>query len=204
MRRRGELFGRCWPVETWVHRIPAGRKAMLLAVLSALVVILRSPLAAGALIVLLLVAAVSARIPLGVLLAPLRRLLLIVALIAGFHLVAGDPHAALRVAATMAACVLAAALLMLTTRLEELLAVFTAAAAPLRLLGVSPDRVGLAALLVVRSLPHLADLAAVTGDAARARGLERSVRARTTPLVLGAVRYAEDTGRALHARGLAD
>ena len=33
-------------------------------------------------------------------------------------------------------------------------------------------------------------------------GLEASLTARTVPLVLGAVKYAQDTGRALEARGL--
>ena len=50
----------------------------------------------------------------------------------------------------------------------------------------------------------LAGSFAEVGDAARARGLERSVRARTIPVVLSAVAYARRTGDALAARGLGD
>ena len=43
-----------------------------------------------------------------------------------------------------------------------------------------------------------------TGDAARARGLERDPRARLVPLVVRSVAHARATGEALDARGIGD
>lgn len=204
MRRRQQFLGRYLPGDGWLHRTPAGAKFAGLAALSLVVLLARSPWVSLASLGLVLLLGTSARIPLRELVSPVRRVWLIVAFIVVFHLVFSDPVTALRVVSTILACVLAAGLLMLTTPVAVLLAVFAALARPLRLLGVDPDRVALTAALMVRSLPYLADLTAVTGDSARARGLERNLRARTVPVLLGAVKYATDTGRALDARGLGD
>ena len=40
--------------------------------------------------------------------------------------------------------------------------------------------------------------------AARARGLDSSIKARIVPAILRSVKYAQDTGRALDARGIVD
>src|SRR5690606_34637702 len=128
------------------------------------------------------------------LLAPILRIWLIVAGVLVVHLWLTDWLTGARIASTIVACVLAAALLMLTTTIGELIAVFEVLARPLAVVGLPAESVGLAAGLVVRSLPVIADLARVSGDAARARGLEASPAARTVPLVLGAVKYAQDTG----------
>ena len=63
--------------------------------------------------------------------------------------------------------------------------------------------------LVVREKVHAAvpmtlDLANQSRDAARARGLERSPRARLTPVAIRVVAHARATGDALHARGIGD
>lgn len=204
MKRRQQFLGRYLPGDGWLHRTPPGAKFAGLAALSLVVLLARSPWASLAVLGLVLLLGVSARIPLRALVSPVRRVWLIIAFIALFHLVFSEPVTALRVVSTILACVLAAGLLMLTTPVTGLLAVFAALARPLRAFGADPDRVALTAALMVRSLPYLADLTAVTGDSARARGLERNLRARTVPVLLGAVKYATDTGRALDARGLGD
>ena len=58
--------------------------------------------------------------------------------------------------------------------------------------------------LAVRSVPVLARLAGEVGQARRARGAERSVRALAVPLVLRTVRHADRLGEALAARGVDD
>lgn len=202
MRARQEFLGRRVPGDGWLHRTPAWSKVAGVATLSILVLLTRDAIVNGVLIAVVLAVGMSGRLPLRALLAPVLRLTLLIAVVVGIHLLLTDWQNGLRIASTIAVCVLAASLLMLTTTVGELIAVFEALATPLRWVGLPPEQVGLAAGLVVRSLPVIADLARVTGDSARARGLERSLTARTVPLVLGAVTYAQDTGRALEARGL--
>jgi biotin transport system permease protein len=190
------------PGDSWLHRTPAWTKLAGVAALSVLVLLTRDAVVNAGLLVLVAVLALSARLPLRELLAPVLRIWLIVAGVVVIHLWLTDWLTGARIASTILVCVLAAALLMLTTTVGELIAVFEVLARPLGVVGLPSESVGLAAGLVVRSLPVIADLARVSGDAARARGLEASVTARTVPLVLGAVKYAQDTGRALEARGL--
>ena len=77
-------------------------------------------------------------------------------------------------------------------------------AQPLRHVGVSPERVALTVSLTLRSIPVVGQLLQQTLDARRARGLDRSVRAVATPLVIRTVRHAERVGDALAARGVDD
>ena len=202
MKARQRFLGRRVPGDSWLHRTPAWAKLAGVAALSVLVLLTRDPVVNAGLIAVIVVLALTARLPLRELLAPVLRIWLIVAGVLVVHLWLTDWLTGARIASTIVACVLAAALLMLTTTIGELIAVFEILARPLALVGLPVESVGLAAGLVVRSLPVIADLARVSGDAARARGLEASPAARTVPLVLGAVKYAQDTGRALEARGL--
>lgn len=202
MRQRQQFLGRMVPDDGWMHRLRPGWKLGGVAALSVVVLLFRDAGVNAVLLAVVLLAAVTARVPLRSALAPLLRIWFVFAAVALIHLVLTDWETGLRVASTIAVCLLAASLLMLTTSVAQLLTVFRTLAAPLRWVGADPERVGLAAALMVRSLPVVADLARVSGDSARARGLERNLRARTVPLVLGAVKHAQDTGRALEARGL--
>lgn len=202
MRQRQQFLGRRIPGDGWLHRLPAGWKLGGIAALSVIVLLFRDARVNAVLIAVVLLAALTARLPLQRVLAPLLRIWFIFVAVVLIHLWLTDWPNGLRIVSTIMVCILAASLLMLTTSIAQLLTVFRALASPLRYVGGSPERVGLAAALMVRSLPVLADLARVSGDSARARGLERNLRARTVPLVLGAVKYAQDTGRALEARGL--
>lgn len=96
--------------------------------------------------------------------------------------------------------VLLAALLTLTTRSEELLETLEAALSPLARLGVDPRRVGLTLSLAISMLPVVAGMAARIRDAQRARGVRLGVRA-VVPLLVLALRHADDVADALSARG---
>lgn len=202
MRARQRFLGRRVPGDSWLHRSPAWTKLAGVAGLSVSVLATRDAQVNAGLIVLIVAVAVSARLPLRELASPVLRVGLIIVTVFAAHLWLTDWATGLRISSTIVVCILAAALLMLTTTVGELIAVFEILAWPLRFVGLRPATVGLAAGLVVRSLPVIADLARVAGDSARARGLDASLRARTIPLVLGTVKYAQDTGRALEARGL--
>ena len=69
---------------------------------------------------------------------------------------------------------------------------------------VDPEAVALAFSLTLRAIPTTIAIADETRDAAVARGLERSPRARLTPLVIRVVAHARATGEALQARGIGD
>lgn len=202
MKVRQRFLGRRVPGDSWLHRTPAWVKLAGVAAFSLVVLLTRDVVVNAGLIGLIIVLGLTARLPVRELAAPVLRIWLIVAGVLLIHLWLTDWLTGMRIATTILACVLAAALLMLTTAIGELIAVFEVLAYPLRWVGLPPEVTGLAAGLVIRSLPVLADLARVSGDSARARGLEASLTARTVPLVLGAVKYAQDTGRALEARGL--
>ena len=102
------------------------------------------------------------------------------------------------------ALVLAASAVTASTRATDMLDTVAWALRPLRRLGADPDRVALTFSLTMRAIPSVQDLARETLFAARARGLERSPRARTVPLVLRTVAQAQLTGEALAARGIGD
>ncbi|WP_025134639.1 energy-coupling factor transporter transmembrane protein EcfT [Leucobacter sp. PH1c] len=102
------------------------------------------------------------------------------------------------------ALILAASAVTASTAIDDLLDTLTWALGPLRPLGVDPERVAFAFSLVIRAIPSLLELAAETRAAARARGLERSPRARLVPFVIRSVAHAQLTGEALVARGIGD
>ncbi|WP_349828165.1 energy-coupling factor transporter transmembrane protein EcfT [Brevibacterium litoralis] len=195
------------PMDTWLHRIPTPVRFAVLVVLGIVVLLVREPWVNGLVIAGVCSVGATARIPWRYLLRPYRAVwVLVLAVLLVQGLLVG-PWAALTLSTTLLACVGAAGLFMLTTSQGEILALFALLCAPLgwpgiRRLGVPPERPALAAALMIRSIAHIAGLAATAGDAARARGLDRDLRARTVPVVLGTVAHAERVGKALDARGL--
>lgn len=117
--------------------------------------------------------------------------------------VAGWERAAVVVGALLVA-VGAAALVTLTTRTDDLVAAMVTALRPFRRLGVDPDRVAFTLALTIRLVPVLISLVDDVLEARRARGAERSPRALAVPVVMRTVRYADQLGEALAARGFDD
>jgi biotin transport system permease protein len=192
------------PGSSPLHRAPAGLCLALVAVFTGALVVLRSPAAVGAgAVVCLLGYAVAGWSPLVALsqVRPLRWLLVV---LVPFQVWTAGWRVALVVVGTLVVTVAAACLVTLTTRVSDLLDTLVRLLAPLRLVGFDPERAGLALALAMRSVPVLGAAAGEVGDARRARGLERSVRAFAVPLVVRAVRHAERTGDALAARGFDD
>ncbi|GFZ92160.1 hypothetical protein GCM10011359_21800 [Nesterenkonia alkaliphila] len=196
------MLGRRAPGNGFLHRSPAGLKVAMLALFTALVLVAREPVVSAGGVVLVLLTALAAQVPLRMLLALLRRLWLLLVVLAALQLLLNDPLTGAEVLSRILATLLAAQLLILTTAPAELVAVLRVLLAPLRVLGLEPGRVALAALVMLRSIPFLADQFRMAGRQAAARGLERNLKARTLPLLLGAVEHARDTGRALSARGI--
>lgn len=198
------LLGMHRPGTTWLHRLPAGVKLLGLVLLGLVVVLVRGPVSA----VVALVVAVGLGAYAGLTaregLRTLRGLLLVAVLLGGFQAWNNGWARAVESVGDLLALVVLATVVTLTTPVDEVLDALVTALRPLRRLGVDPDRVALTISLALRAIPTTVAIAEETRDAAVARGLERSPRARLVPLVVRVVSHARATGDALHARGVGD
>lgn len=187
-----------------LHRLTPGPKLAGLFLLAVAVLVAKGPWTGVAFVALALVLAALGSLSPRSLLRALRPFLIVAVLLLAFNARQNGWPRAVEVVADLTALILAATVLTATTAVNDLLDTIVRSLRPFRRLGVDPDRVGLTFSLMLRALPGTIELAAETRDAARARGLERSIRARTIPLVLRVVARARDTGDALHARGVLD
>ncbi len=192
------------PGDTILHRLPVGAKVLGLAALSLAIVMVRDVrLALVFLLVTLLLAAV-ARVPLRSVWRAARGVLL-VAVVAGlFQWWWYGAEKAVETFLDLLSLALAALSLTATTTVNEMVDALSRWARPLRVLGVDPDRVALTVALTIGALPGTIAIARETRDAARARGLDRTPRAYLSPFVIRVVARAHESGDALHARGIGD
>ncbi|MEJ7796015.1 MAG: energy-coupling factor transporter transmembrane protein EcfT [Nocardioides sp.] len=198
------LLGLYRPGRTWLHRLPASAKLLGLLVASIVVVAARGPVSGVvALVVAVGLAAWSGAGP-RLLFRSMRVLVVLAAVLAAYTAWQRGWERAVEVSTDLLALVLLATVMTVTTPIDEVLDTITRALGPLRRFGIDPERVALAFALMIRAVPTTLDLARQTGDAARARGLERDPRARLVPLVIRSVAHARATGEALDARGIAD
>ncbi len=112
------------------------------------------------------------------------------------------PEAAIANTARLAAAMLLAGLVVLTTRMSDLLTALERGLTPLRPLGVDPERVALLLMITIGTVPVLARLAGDVRDAQRARGARASLRAFVVPFLVVSLKHADQLGDALTARGV--
>jgi biotin transport system permease protein len=190
------------PVETRLHRLPAGGKLAGLAVATVCLVSLpdlRWTLAAAAVVAGLYLAQGRVFAAHGLrMLRPLWPFLLVLALWHGWTGAWADGAG---IALRMLAAVALANLVTMTTRLDDLIAVVERAAAPLARFGLSPRRLGLAIALVIRFTPVLFRRTGQLMEAWRARSLRRPGVGIVLPATLSALDDAEHVAEALRARG---
>ena len=202
MNAHASLLGLYEPGEGWLFRLGTGVKYLLLVAVTV------PPLLAGSWWVT--TASLAAVLTLlwtsGV--TPMRALRIgwvlwmLLAVMAGYHLISLNPTAAVVQSGNILVAVLAARMLTLTTSTPVLMDALARGLAPVRWLRIDPQQVALAVALMIRSVPYLIGSIDDARDAARARGRDRNPALLLTPVVVGAVAYAERTGEALHARGL--
>lgn len=192
------------PVETPLHRVPAGVKLAALALFTLTLFRLTSPLAlavaAGAVLALHLpwghrFAAHAARM-----LRPLWPFVLVVAL---WHLWTQEYRAGAVVGLRMVTAVAAANLVTMTTRLSDMLAVFETLARPLSPV-LPPRRLAMAFALVIRFIPSLSERMSLLAEAWRARSPRRPGWRLAVPATLAALDGADHAAEALRARGGSD
>jgi biotin transport system permease protein len=190
------------PVETVLHRLPAGAKLAGLAVATLLIWPLRDLALLGA-----VMGAVSALyIGLGTafarhglrMLRPLWPFLLILGL---WHGWTGEWAEGLALAGRMLTAVALANLVTMTTRLDDLIGVLEWLADPLSRFGLSPKVLAVSVALVVRFTPVLMDKVTQLMQAWRARSGSRINWRVILPAVLIALDDADHVAEALRARG---
>lgn len=197
------VLGDYRPGTSWLHRSPAGVKLVGLgAVIIVMTIVVDSPARLAVATVALLVAAISARLPVWSLIVQLRQVLWVVGAIFVLQVVLTDWRRALVVCGVLLLAVASAAMVTLTTRTTAMLDAAMRAMAPLARFSFPVRQVALALALTIRSIPLLVDIIARVDEARRARGLRVTPRIVFVPIIVGALQAADDFNEALIARGL--
>ena len=199
------MIGLYRPGDSLLHRMPAGLKLLLLILsIVAATVFVRTPLEVGVVIVVVGLLFVVAAIPWRVAVAQLRPVVWMLLIIAVFQVWITSPARAVVVCGVLLISVALAALVTLTTRVTDMLDTVSRALGPLRRIGVDPDRIGLLLALAIRCIPLLTGIVQEVAQARKARGLQWSMTALATPVLVRALRTADAMGDALVARGVDD
>ncbi|WP_406230004.1 energy-coupling factor transporter transmembrane component T family protein [Nocardia sp. NBC_01009] len=199
------MIGVYLPGDSLLHRMPAGSKLVLLitSIVTATVFV-RGPVAVAVVGVLVAGLFAMAGVPWKVVVAQLRPMVWMLLIIAVFQVLITSPARAVVVCGVLLLSVALAALVTLTTRVTDMLDAVTRALGPLRKVGVDPERIGLLLALAIRCVPLLTEIVHDVAEARRARGLQWSMTALVTPVLVRALRTADAMGDALAARGLDD
>jgi biotin transport system permease protein len=198
------LLGLYVPGGSIVHRAPAAAKLLGLIGLAVLSQLLGQWWQRCLLLVVVVLLYPLARIGLGFALRQLRSLWWVLGAIFVAQLLLADWRLAVSVTVTLLLLVLAAGLVTLTTTTTALSDVVVRVLGPFRRFGVAPERLGLLMALSIRAVPVVLGLAEQIRDAQRARGLPLRPRTFAVPLLVRALRHAQQLGDALIARGLDD
>jgi biotin transport system permease protein len=192
-----------------VHRAPAGVKLLALAGLSALLFAVPTlAVAAGALLGVVAVGLVVARLPAAVLTRQARSVLWWLVALFVLHSVVTDVETGAVTVLRLLALVLAAAVVTATTRVTAMVAFIERICAPLELVGVRPARIGLVVAMAVRFIPLISERADRIREAQAARGGTarglRGLRTTVVPLLVQVLQLAHTVSEALDARGADD
>ena len=184
-----------------LHRLPPGPKVLaMMGAGTGLFLVESLPLALAALAATLLLYRVAG-LPLSLAARQLRPLALIFVIFFALQYWLSGPLLAAFVMSRLAALILLASLVTLTTRASDMIDMITRALSLLRPLGVNPAKVGLAISLALRFIPVLGQITQEVREAQKTRGLERSVIATALPVAIRTLKMADDIADAIEARG---
>ena len=186
-----------------LHRMPAGPQAIALAVVMLALSFLPSTWWAAVLALAMppLGYAVAGLGP-GTLLHQVFALRWLLAITLGVQLIVLAPEAALANTTRVLATILLASLLVLTTRITDLLDAVEKLLAPTARWGLDPARASLLLGITITTVPVLARLGAGVGEAQRARGSRASLSRFVVPFLVVSLKHADELGEALTARGV--
>ncbi|MDY6050916.1 MAG: energy-coupling factor transporter transmembrane protein EcfT [Rothia sp. (in: high G+C Gram-positive bacteria)] len=202
MNIANQLFGTYQPLNTPIHRAPLWAKGTFILALT-IYLAATSHWAFGlAALTLVLTLGALAKIPGRTWVQALASLAWLLVILSVYYLVSGKTAAGADVILTLLTMIAASKVLLWSTPMPTIIDGFVWLCTPLTWVGGSPERVGLALALMVRSIPVIMDSWRLIQAAVTARGIKVSQFRLFIPLVIATVAYAQETGDALAARGL--
>jgi biotin transport system permease protein len=196
------------PGDGLLHRMPAGPKLLLILAVVLAVSVLPSQwwgaAVAGAAVVLAYAAAGLHDGLLGMreLARQVVALRWLIVVTLGAQLLFLGPEPAVANTARVTAAVLLAGLLVLTTRVTELLDAVERGLRPLERLGLDSERAAVLLTVTLTTVPVVARLAGDVREAQRARGGRPGLRFFAVPFLILSLKHADQLGEALAARGV--
>ena len=191
------------PGTGWVHRAPAGPKAFVLLLIVLVVSFLPSTYAAaiatGAVAVLAyLVTGLGA----GELVRQILAVRWVIVITFAAQLIFLETESAVANTTRVLSALLIAGLLVLTTRISDLLDAVERALQPFTRVGVDPARVALVLTVAMTTVPVLVRIGAGVREAQKARGVGGGLTSFVIPFLVMSLKHADDLGDALTARGV--
>lgn len=196
------------PGDGLLHRMPAGPKLLLILAAVLAVSVLPSQwwgaAVAGAAVVIAYAVAGLHDGLLGMreLARQVVALRWLIVVTLGAQLLFLGPEPAVANTARVAAAVLLAGLLVLTTRVTELLDAVERGLRPLERLGFDSERAAVLLTVTLTTVPVVARLAGDVREAQRARGARPGLRFFAVPFLILSLKHADQLGEALAARGV--
>ncbi|MCU1477791.1 MAG: energy-coupling factor transporter transrane protein EcfT [Subtercola sp.] len=191
------------PGTSWFYRAPAGPKAFVLLLVVLAVSLLPSTYLsaaiAGAVTVLAYIVSRVGVAELGHQVVATRWIIVITF---GFQVLFLPMESAIANTARVVAAIVIAALLVLTTRVGDLLDAFERGLRPFTRFGLDPARVALVLAVAITTIPVLTRLAVGVREAQRARGARAGLRSFVIPFLVVSLKHADELGDALTARGV--
>lgn len=197
------MLGLYRPRQTPLHSAPAWFKVLMLITLSVVTIAIGDPVTSVGIMCACVLLLVSTEPPPRATLMALLGTVIVAGLSSGLHLWRGDYPRAIDIAADLIGIVALALAVTCSTSMAAMLDFVSWAARPIRFL-LPPETLGIMFALMLRALPEVARLYLESRQAARARGLDRSIRAVLFPTTTRTVGFSLQLGQALHARGIAE
>jgi len=197
------VLGSFRPGGSPLHRLPAWAKVLLLAVWAIVAVIFSDPVTSAGMAlaaIMLLISVLPAWKPT---LKGMAFIVVVAALAGVYQVYRGDYSSAIDIAADLIGLFALSLAVTSSTPMGDMLDLATAGARPFRRI-VPPAIPGLMFSIMLRAIPEVATIMRQSREAARARGVNRSIRALMIPTATRTVGFALDLGAALHARGIGD
>ncbi len=141
-----------------------------------------------------------ARIPWRVAAAQVRPVMIVLLILGAAQWLTVDGATAVVVCLRLLSLILLAALATLTTRVSDMVQAVEGALRPLERVGAPTAKISLAISMALRFIPLLTRVVGEMREAQQARGLERNMLALTIPVLIRALRTADQMAEAIDAR----
>lgn len=184
-----------------IHRLAAGPKMAVLAIAGTGLFFVTGLAGTAAALAIAIALYFVAGLTLRDIWQVLRPLLIVMVLLVLAHAWLNGWEAAFAMGMRLAALVLLAGLVTLTTPSSAIMAAIEKGLQPLAKLGFDVEKISLALSLALRFIPLIASVGAEVREAQRARGLDGSLVALAVPLLVRTLKMGEDIADAIDARG---